>query len=98
MGQSEQPAIQSPRGGTKVAWDSWDGTPVAPKAEPNRQLFELLAANSDQQAAVDALTSLGATRLDDHDNGTAVLADPDGNEFYVRPTGRRPAESLPRPG
>jgi catechol 2,3-dioxygenase-like lactoylglutathione lyase family enzyme len=79
--RGEQTAIQSPRGGTKVAWDAWDGTPVA----PNRQRFELLPTGGDQRAAVDALISLGAARLDARDDGTVVLADPDGNEFRVRP-------------
>jgi hypothetical protein len=96
--RGEQTAIQSPRGGTKVAWDAWDGTPVAPKAEPNRQRFELLPADGDQRAAVDALISLGAARLDARNDGTVVLADPDGNEFCVRPTGRHPAGSPPQPG
>jgi hypothetical protein len=82
--RGEQTAIQSPRGGTKVAWDAWDNKP---EAEPNRQRLELLPADGDQRAAVDELVSLGATRLDTRDDGTVVLADPDGNEFRVRPTG-----------
>ncbi|MER6800040.1 VOC family protein, partial [Amycolatopsis mediterranei] len=90
-----QTAIQSPRGGTKIAWDTWDGTP---KAEPNRQRFELLPADGDQRAAIDALISLGATRLDTRNDGTVVLADPDGSEFCVRPTGRHPAGSPTPPG
>jgi catechol 2,3-dioxygenase-like lactoylglutathione lyase family enzyme len=95
--RGEQTAIQSPRGGTKVAWDAWDGTPVAPKAEPNRQRFELLPADGDQRAAIDALISLGAARLDARNEGIVVLADPDGNEFCVRPTDRHPAASPPQP-
>lgn len=79
--RGEQTAVQSPRGGTKVAWDVWDGTPVA----PSRQRFELLPADGDQRAAVDALVSLGAARHDTRDDGTVLLADPDGNEFRVRP-------------
>jgi catechol 2,3-dioxygenase-like lactoylglutathione lyase family enzyme len=79
--QDEETAIQSPRGGTKVAWG---GPPVAPKKEPNRQRFELGPAAGDQQAAVDELISLGATRLDIGTDGTVTLADPDGNEFCVR--------------
>jgi catechol 2,3-dioxygenase-like lactoylglutathione lyase family enzyme len=90
--QGEQTAVQSPRGGTKLAWDTWDGTP----AEPNRQRFELLP-EGDQRASVDALISLGAARLDARNDGTAVLADPDGNEFRVRPAGH-PAASPPQPG
>ncbi|MDG4780130.1 VOC family protein [Micromonospora sp. WMMD961] len=79
--QDEETAIQSPRGGTKIAWG---GPPVAPKEEPNRQRFELVPAAGDQQAAVDELVSLGAARLDVAEDGAVVLADPDGNEFRVR--------------
>jgi hypothetical protein len=68
--QNEETAIQSPQGGTKLAWA---GPPVPPKSEPNRQRFELTAATLDE------LISLGATRLE---NG--ALADPDGNEFHLR--------------
>ncbi|MEU8230506.1 VOC family protein [Actinoplanes sp. NPDC048967] len=68
--QNEETAIQSPRGGTKIAWA---GPPVPPRSEPNRQRFELTAA------ATDDLISLGATRWE---NG--ALADPDGNEFHLR--------------
>jgi hypothetical protein len=78
--RGEQTAIQSPRGGTKLAWDVWDSTPVA----PNRQRFELLPADGDQRAAVDTLISLGAARLDARGDDTVVLADPDGTEFCVR--------------
>ncbi|NYH45905.1 catechol 2,3-dioxygenase-like lactoylglutathione lyase family enzyme [Micromonospora jinlongensis] len=101
--QDEETAIQSPRGGTKIAWA---GSPVAPETEPNRQRFELVPADGDQQATVAELVSLGATRLDVAQDGavarmcrsvpvelphpwgapTIVLADPDGNEFCVRPT------------
>ncbi|MEV4625804.1 VOC family protein [Micromonospora sp. NPDC049523] len=79
--QDEETAIQSPRGGTKIAWG---GPPVAPKKELNRQRFELVPAAGDQQAAVDGLISLGATRLEIRQDGTILLADPDGNEFCVR--------------
>ncbi|WP_410585887.1 VOC family protein [Amycolatopsis sp. lyj-23] len=81
--RGEQTAIQSPHGGTKIAWDAWDGPPVVPNP---RQRFELLPADDDQGAAVDALVALGAARLTTGDDGTAVLADPDGNEFHVRRT------------
>jgi hypothetical protein len=55
-------------------------------------------ADGDQRAAVDALISLGAARLDARNDSTVVLADPDGNEFCVRPTGRHPAGSPPSRG
>ena len=79
--QEQQTAIQSPRGGTKVAWG---GPPVAPKEMPNRQRFDVAAAGGDQRAEVDRLISLGATLLEVGADGTAALADPDGNEFCVK--------------
>ncbi|MGW3961504.1 VOC family protein [Amycolatopsis sp. NPDC005003] len=82
--QGEQTAIQSPGGGTKIAWDTWESTPVAPGVEPNRQRFELLP-EGDQRAAVETLVSLGAARLDTRNDGTVALADPDGNRFFLRP-------------
>jgi catechol 2,3-dioxygenase-like lactoylglutathione lyase family enzyme len=78
--QDEETAIQSPHGGTKVAWG---GPPVAPKVARNRQRFDLAPAGGDQQAEVDRLVSLGATRLEAGADGAVVLADPDGNEFSV---------------
>ncbi|NBH03365.1 VOC family protein [Amycolatopsis sp. SID8362] len=80
--RGEQTAIQSPRGGTKVAWDTWE----SPPAPSNHQRFELLP-DGDQRAAADELVSLGATRLGTRDDGTVVLADPDGTEFRVRHDG-----------
>ncbi|MEO3745892.1 VOC family protein [Plantactinospora sp. B5E13] len=77
----EETAIQSPHGGTKVAWG---GPPVAPKTGRNRQRFDLVPDGGDQRAEVDRLVSLGATRLEVDEDGTIVLADPDGNEFSVR--------------
>lgn len=78
--QNEETAIQSPRGGTKVAWA---GPPVSPKDGPNRQRFELVVAAGDPEAAVGELISAGATRLEAGADGAMVLADPDGNEFSV---------------
>jgi hypothetical protein len=74
-------AIQSPGGGTKLAWG---GPPLAPKHARNRQRFDLAPPGGDQAAEVDRLLSLGATRLEVGDDGTIELADPDGNEFSVR--------------
>ncbi|SCE86087.1 hypothetical protein GA0070607_2475 [Micromonospora coriariae] len=79
--QDEETAIQSPHGGTKVAWG---GPPLAPKTARNRQRFDLAPAGGDQQAEVDRLVALGATRLEVAADGAVVLADPDGNEFSVR--------------
>lgn len=78
--QDQETAIQSPHGGTKVAWG---GPPATPKQRRNRQRFDLVPA---QPAEVDRLVSLGATRLEAGADGTVVLADPDGNEFRLLTT------------
>ena len=77
--QDEETAVQSPLGGTKVAWG---GPPVAPKHGRNRQRFDLAA--DDLVGEVARLVALGATLLRDLDGGVE-LADPDGNEFWVAP-------------
>jgi hypothetical protein len=76
--QDQETAVQSPSGGTKVAWG---GPPVAVKSSRNRQRFDLVT--EDVPAEVQRLVALGATRIADWDGG-AELADPDGNEFCVR--------------
>jgi predicted enzyme related to lactoylglutathione lyase len=81
--QDQETAIQSPGGGTKIAWG---GPPVRPKTEKNRMHFDLPPpADGDQQAEVDRLVSLGATRLDvgQGEVSPVAMADPDGNEFCV---------------
>ncbi|MEV6800108.1 VOC family protein [Micromonospora rifamycinica] len=77
--QNEETAVQSPRGGTKVAWG---GPPVAPQQGRNRQRFDLVP-EGDRRAAVDRLVGLGATRIEVGADGVVVLADPDDNEFGV---------------
>jgi predicted enzyme related to lactoylglutathione lyase len=84
--QDEETAVQSPAGGTKVAWG---GPPVAPKPARNRQRL-LLATSDDHDSEVDRLVALGATRLVDWDvagreGGGTTLADPDGNELRLLP-------------
>jgi hypothetical protein len=76
--QDEETSIQSPLGGTKV---SWGGPPVEPRRGRNRQRFDLLTTDLEQEVA--RLVSLGATRLADRVDGVE-LADPDGNEFGLR--------------
>jgi catechol 2,3-dioxygenase-like lactoylglutathione lyase family enzyme len=81
--QDQETAIQSPRGGTKI---TWGGPPVAPKTGKNRLHFDLAPPlGDDQQAEVDRLVSLGATRVDigQGEVSWVVMADPDGNEFCV---------------
>ncbi|MGW0807663.1 VOC family protein [Nonomuraea sp. NPDC002799] len=83
--QDQETAIRSPHGGPKI---TWGGPPVAPKTGKNRLHFDLTPpVHGDQQAEVDRLVSLGATRIDigPHGAGQVVLADPDGNEFCVLP-------------
>lgn len=79
--QDQETAIQSPVGGTKIAWG---GPPVAPKLGKNRLHLDV-AADGDQAAEVERLISLGATRVDigQGDVSWVVMADPDGNEFCV---------------
>ncbi len=78
--EDQETAIQSPRGGTKVAWG---GPPIAQKMGRNRQRLDLVPADGDQLMEVGRLVSLGAARLEVCENGAVVLADPDGNEFSV---------------
>lgn len=80
--QDEETAIQSPNGGTKI---TWGGPPLMPDA--GKDLHFELAPDGDQQAEVERLLSLGARRLDSghREDGTVLLADPDGNEFRVLP-------------
>ncbi|MEV0195277.1 VOC family protein [Nonomuraea sp. NPDC050691] len=81
--QDEETAIRSPHGGPKI---TWGGPPVAPKHGKNRLHFDLAPpAHTDQQAEVDRLVSLGATRIDagQGEGGRVLMTDPDGNEFCV---------------
>ncbi|MCY7396280.1 MAG: VOC family protein [Nocardioides sp.] len=78
--EGQESAIQSPQGGTKVAWG---GPPVAPKRGRNRQRFEVTLAG-DLTAEADRLVRLGASRLPSNAYGDLELADPDGNEFRLR--------------
>jgi predicted enzyme related to lactoylglutathione lyase len=83
--QDQETAIRSPHGGPKI---TWGGPPVAPKTGKNRLHFDLApAADGDQQAEVERLVALGATRVDigQGEVGWVVLADPDGNEFCLLP-------------
>jgi hypothetical protein len=70
--QDEETAIQSPEGGTKVAW----GGPPREPLYGDRDRLRLEVTTDD----VDALVALGATRV-----GEGRLRDPDGNDVDVRP-------------
>jgi catechol 2,3-dioxygenase-like lactoylglutathione lyase family enzyme len=81
--QNEETAIRSPHGGPKI---TWGGPPLMPKTGKNRVHLDLVPpADSDQQAEVDRLLSLGAKRIDPShgEPGAVAMADPDGNEFCV---------------
>lgn len=75
--QGQQTAVQSPAGGTKIAWD------VRPRPThygSRRQRLDLTAADPGLEAA--RLVELGATELHTRDD-RIVFADPDGSEFSV---------------
>jgi hypothetical protein len=81
--QDQETAIQPPLGGTKI---TWGGPPIAPRSGKYRLHFDLVpTVDGDQQAEVDRLASLGATRADigQGDVSWIVMADPDGHEFCV---------------
>jgi predicted enzyme related to lactoylglutathione lyase len=81
--EDQETAIRSTEGGPKI---TWGGPPFKQKTGKNRLHFDLApAAHVDQQAEVDRLVSLGATRIDVglNEAGWVAMADPDGNEFGV---------------
>jgi catechol 2,3-dioxygenase-like lactoylglutathione lyase family enzyme len=81
--QDGETAIRSPHGGPKI---SWGGPPLKPKTGKRRLHFDVAPpAHGDQQAEVERLVSLGATRIDIGQGKVSwvVMADPDGNEFCV---------------
>lgn len=81
--QNQETAIQSPGGGTKIAWG---GPPVAPKLGKNGLHLDIAPPQgADQQEEVERLIALGARRIDigQGDVSWEVMADPDGNEFCV---------------
>ena len=82
--QDQETAIHSPHGGPKI---TWGGPPYMPRAGRDRLRFDVAPADGDQSAEVDRLVSLGATRLADGGAGSVVLADPDGNEFFLLASG-----------
>ena len=80
--QDEETAIQSPAGGSKIAWG---GPPVAAKKGKNRLHFDLSPGEGEQALQVERLESIGARRVDigQGEVSWVVMADPDGNEFCV---------------
>jgi predicted enzyme related to lactoylglutathione lyase len=81
--QDEETAIQAPEGGTKI---SWGGPPVDEKVGKNRQHLDVAPLpDGDQDAEVERLLALGATRAESGSGDTSrvELLDPAGNEFCV---------------
>jgi predicted enzyme related to lactoylglutathione lyase len=78
--QDLETAVRSPHGGPKITWGG-----EQPPAQPVRNRLHLeLAADADARAEADRLVAIGATLLGDGDDGATRLADPDGNEFWLR--------------
>ena len=79
--KDQETAIQSPQGGTKVAWG---GPPPEPHEARGRQRFDLIG-DADRLVALGAtFVAAGATRREAGPDGGVVLADPGGDEFWVR--------------
>jgi hypothetical protein len=78
--QDEETAIQSARGGTKVAWG---GPPLAARSGRSRQRFDVVTPH-DLSAEAARLVALGATRLGAAEDGRPRLADPDGTELRLQ--------------
>jgi predicted enzyme related to lactoylglutathione lyase len=82
--QDDETAIRAPDGTGPLI--TWGGPPLAPKVGKNRLHLDIAPPEGgDQQAEVDRLVALGATRIDigQGDVSWVVMADPDGNEFCV---------------
>jgi predicted enzyme related to lactoylglutathione lyase len=82
--RDEETAIRAPDGTGPLI--TWGGPPLAPKIAKNRLHLDIAPPDHvDQQAEVDRLVSLGATRIDigQRDVSWVVMTDPDGNEFCV---------------
>jgi predicted enzyme related to lactoylglutathione lyase len=83
--EDQETAIRSPHGGPKI---TWGGPPLPPKTGKYRLHFDVAPpVDGDQQAEVERLVSLGASRIDIGQGaiGRVVMADPDGHEFCVLP-------------
>lgn len=81
--QHQETAVQSPHGGTKVAWG---GPPVPTKVGRNRQRLDLTVTHGTLSGEAERLVALGAARLGSTDDGAVELADPDGNELRLGTT------------
>ena len=86
--RDQETAIRSPLGGPKI---TWGGPPLMPQAGRGRLRFVLAPPEGgDLTSEVERLIALGASRTGatrgeagQDDVTRVVLADPDGNEFWV---------------
>ena len=78
--QDEETAVQSPLGGTKLAWG---GQPRPSRPPVSRQHLDLVT-DDDLAGEVERLLLLGAARTGAGPDGAVVLADPDGTELRLR--------------
>jgi predicted enzyme related to lactoylglutathione lyase len=82
--QDEETAIRAPDLSGPLI--TWSGPPLIPKFGKNRLHLDIAPpVGVDQEAEVERLIALGATRVDigQGDVGWVVMADPDDNEFCV---------------
>lgn len=81
--EGDETAIQSPAGGTKLAWS---GDSLDPARGDGRQRFVLTVATADLDTELPRLVSLGATDVVRATADRVVLRDPDGGPFEIRLT------------
>lgn len=81
--EGEETAIQSPHGGTKIAWG---GASTAPDRTRLRQRLEIDVFAADLTSETDRLVGLGARRIDVGGEGV-LLADPDGQPLRLNRAG-----------
>ncbi|MDA2978694.1 MAG: VOC family protein [Actinomycetota bacterium] len=82
--QDEETAIRAPDGTGPLI--TWSGPPLIPKRGKNRMHLDIASTSLiDQQAEVDRLVALGASRIDigQGEVSWVVMADPHDNEFCV---------------
>lgn len=79
--EGEEVAIQSPVGGTKLAWS---GKPIEPGTALDQQYFILTAPADELDDEVARLLTLGATEAVAGPSGATTVRDPDGVAFVVR--------------
>jgi predicted enzyme related to lactoylglutathione lyase len=78
--QNQEVAIQSPRGGTKLAWS---GIAPSPDQRNSGKLFVCFIGSKGHDEEIGRLVSLGATVREIDPTGTSTLIDPDGVDFLV---------------